>query len=456
MIRRMYPGCVILIVFLALCGTTPCISREDTTDSVQTYLQQAREHIARTPWKSIGPATQALEIATSQHDDEAAAEAHILLARARLSMQQNDKALDHLMEALNLYESLGLKEKQAKALQGIGIVYDQAGGSEKAFRYLQDALNLYKESGNRQQIARVYISIGIHYSKTENTDKALEYYEKALAMQGKLNDPVGLAATLSNVATVYQKRKEYGKAIELYKRVLALGERVEIGTRVVAIAQNNLGECYIKTGDLGQAEHFLTESLKATELISALDIMVPTLNALVDLKTEQHRYKEALDYAKQLITYDRRLNEEQSKDRIAAIESTHELQAKEDAIRVLKQENEIHQLTIQKNKTNRTILIFAIVFVTGLALALLGLYISRTRRNRIIRQKNRELQEALDHIELLTGMLPICANCKKVRDDKGYWVQVEQFVSEHTKATFSHGICPDCKTNLYGNGTESE
>ena len=60
-----------------------------------------------------------------------------------------------------------------------------------------------------------------------------------------------------------------------------------------------------------------------------------------------------------------------------------------------------------------------------------------------------ELQEALESIKTLRGMLPICASCKKIRDDKGYWNQLESFISSHTQAEFSHGLCPDCMTKLY-------
>ena len=74
----------------------------------------------------------------------------------------------------------------------------------------------------------------------------------------------------------------------------------------------------------------------------------------------------------------------------------------------------------------------------------------------MIQQKNHELQQALDRIEVLTGLLPICSKCKKVRDDKGYWVQVEQFIAEHTKADFSYGICPDCQSAHYGDQKESQ
>lgn len=55
-----------------------------------------------------------------------------------------------------------------------------------------------------------------------------------------------------------------------------------------------------------------------------------------------------------------------------------------------------------------------------------------------------ELQEALSQVRTLRGCLPICATCKKIRDDKGYWTRIEQYIMEHTDADFTHGICPDC------------
>ncbi len=59
------------------------------------------------------------------------------------------------------------------------------------------------------------------------------------------------------------------------------------------------------------------------------------------------------------------------------------------------------------------------------------------------------LGQALSEVKKLSGLLPICASCKKVRDDKGYWSQVEEYVSQHSEAKFSHGICPDCLQQLY-------
>jgi len=66
-----------------------------------------------------------------------------------------------------------------------------------------------------------------------------------------------------------------------------------------------------------------------------------------------------------------------------------------------------------------------------------------------LHQKNIELQEALKQIKTLHGILPICMHCKKIRDDKGYWSQVEVYVRDHTHAEFSHSLCPECMAVYY-------
>lgn len=61
-----------------------------------------------------------------------------------------------------------------------------------------------------------------------------------------------------------------------------------------------------------------------------------------------------------------------------------------------------------------------------------------------------ELRQALASVKTLSGLLPICSSCKKIRNDDGYWTLVETYVADHSDAEFSHGICPDCGKKLYG------
>ena len=75
---------------------------------------------------------------------------------------------------------------------------------------------------------------------------------------------------------------------------------------------------------------------------------------------------------------------------------------------------------------------------------------------RKLKHQNIELQKAFDEIKRLKGILPICSSCKKIRDDDGYWHQVESYIRNHSEAEFSHGICPDCMRKLYPDLIEND
>jgi hypothetical protein len=66
-----------------------------------------------------------------------------------------------------------------------------------------------------------------------------------------------------------------------------------------------------------------------------------------------------------------------------------------------------------------------------------------------LRNLNEELRAALAKVKLLSGLLPICASCKKIRDDRGYWQQVEVYIRNHSEVEFTHGMCPDCMARYY-------
>ncbi len=88
----------------------------------------------------------------------------------------------------------------------------------------------------------------------------------------------------------------------------------------------------------------------------------------------------------------------------------------------------------------------------GKAVRLMGIHRETTREREVGIQKENliaELHAALESIKTLSGMLPICSSCKKIRDDKGYWAQLETYIQKHSRAIFSHSICPDCLKKHY-------
>ncbi len=77
---------------------------------------------------------------------------------------------------------------------------------------------------------------------------------------------------------------------------------------------------------------------------------------------------------------------------------------------------------------------------------------SQEQLKQALEEKDRlisDLQDALSQVKTLRGLIPICAGCKKIRDDKGFWSQVETYIAKHSDAKFSHGLCPDCVAKYY-------
>jgi GAF domain-containing protein len=102
---------------------------------------------------------------------------------------------------------------------------------------------------------------------------------------------------------------------------------------------------------------------------------------------------------------------------------------------------------------------FAESLASKAAIALENAHLYKNAQNEIVKRKRTEeeleqlvtkLETALFEVKTLKGFIPICASCKKIRDDSGYWNQIELYIERHSEAEFSHSMCPDCSNELYG------
>jgi hypothetical protein len=115
-----------------------------------------------------------------------------------------------------------------------------------------------------------------------------------------------------------------------------------------------------------------------------------------------------------------------------------------------KKENQVYETTVNTvDGSPRNVIFYKSVFLAydGTVAGIVGVVADITER--VMAEADRvrlvaELTESLAKVKQLSGMLPICAYCKKIRDDKGYWERVETYISKHTDTVFSHGACPEC------------
>jgi hypothetical protein len=118
-----------------------------------------------------------------------------------------------------------------------------------------------------------------------------------------------------------------------------------------------------------------------------------------------------------------------------------------------------YDITDEKKQLDRIVsrsshLLFGLAFVLSIVVVILLVkenkaFAERKRAEEKQKSLILQLQKALAEVKTLSGMLPICASCKKVRDDKGYWNQIESYILDHSEAKFSHSICPECAKKLY-------
>ena len=104
-----------------------------------------------------------------------------------------------------------------------------------------------------------------------------------------------------------------------------------------------------------------------------------------------------------------------------------------------------------------TLVSWEIRTIGGLTGILVGFLVYFLVIDRIrLSQEKHKLQIALDDVKKLSGFFPICASCKKIRDDQGYWNQIEEYIREHSEAEFTHSVCPECTKTLYPNVSNVE
>ena len=111
-----------------------------------------------------------------------------------------------------------------------------------------------------------------------------------------------------------------------------------------------------------------------------------------------------------------------------------------------------HMLVCRVVSSEENMLVFSVQIMATEAVVMKHMTAINNELSNLTRElhrKNVALQQAMEEIKVLKGLMPICPYCKKIRDDKGYWHQLESYINNHSNAEFSHGICDDCMTILH-------
>jgi len=399
--------------------------------------------------------SKALEMNRRRNDLKAITKVYNNMGIINIELGQYDTALEYHFKSLKMSEEAGDEQGIAFAYANIGNIYVEQSKYSEAQENFQKALEISQKIGSKSGVANAFTNIGYVHEQEGRLDKAFLMYQKARLAYQELGNVEGIAATLQSLGDVETKRGAYTEAMQFLQSSLNLCEqsndRVGIG-----YARHSMAQTYLRSKRLQDAMR---------EAMTGLAIFTETGSRarIRDIRKTISEIYEAQNQTAQAFHWFKLYND--LKDSLLSVESTRktvELQLVYDAgkkdqqIEILQKDSTIKALQIGKEANWRFLLFFAIGALGIIVVLSVHRYRLKRRSEDALNVKNVELsktnaalQETLEKVKTLQGMLPICASCKKVRDDGGYWNQIETYLQEHTDATFTHGLCPDCREKLY-------
>ncbi|MCA0444735.1 MAG: tetratricopeptide repeat protein [Bacteroidetes bacterium] len=418
--------------------------------SADSLNQRAKSFFYLNPDSAEFYANQAALMAATEDSLNDLAEAFSNVGFALLQKGLASEAHQQFLKAYGLYIETGSQDGIGSVQNYIGNVYSNQGRFREALSFFKNSLQTYLKAGISNYQARQTGNIGITYQKLGIQDSALVYLNESVRLYAS-----GKVPENADVIRIYLGRaylalgKTDSARILLKSAVHSISNHPE-HLKFLAVGYLDLAGLNIKEGKTQEARLYLD---------SAFSIVEPHdfKNEIRDFYRIQAEYfelagkpKEALSSYKNFIRIRELLRDDDISRMTADFQNSLDTELKRREIEFLKTD-------IRAQNQTR---IFLIITVGSLVLFSIGLgvflFLYRKKSKELeeshdsLKITNNDLQEALENVKVLKGFIPICANCKKVRDDSGFWSQIESYIMQNSEAQISHGICPDCMEGLYG------
>lgn len=437
------------------------------------------------------------QIARQELDSVTLADALYRKGFLHWSRGQYEQAIPVLDSARAIRMVIGDDAELARVVNTLGASHYQLGLYEPAINAFEVALRLRRKGTDTAGLVRTLSNIGKTYHDWDQLGDAHRILTEAITVAG--TDPSRASAlgyALNSRALVNIDWEKYTEAREdvaasraAYARFRALDPRADtvdswelnvLADGLLALRERRqrealplleavrasaakrgsvraesrallyLGDAHQQLGETGRARTAYEAALRISSTANQRTLMLASLNRLATMEEAAGNTATALKLLRQ---YNTLWNVIFDQDAMLRINSREARQATDAALR----ENQQQQLVIERQTVTMRLALVIIALVIAL-LVLFARFSARERsRARALAQANRdlsvlndELRAALNDVKTLSGLIPICANCKRIRDDQGYWNQVEAYLEDRSDAKFSHSICQSCGPTLYG------
>lgn len=349
-------------------------------------------------YRDLGDFNKAIELSSQaikmSSDSLLVASASNNIGVCKRQLGEYEDALTQYLKALDIYDALNEKSKEATVTNNIGMVYSYLGANDKAIEYHLKAKDVFEELNNKKGISEVYNNIAIIYANDGDLQKALDYFKYSLDIERDLDDKKGIAESVNNVGAVFYYLQEIDSALVYFKKSAFLEK--QIGNYAgVGASYNNMAQVLIEYDRAKEAKKYIDSAYYyANKYDVAVDVESALLNYSEFYEATNDKDKALLYYKEFSKVRDSILNLE-TNSKIAELEIEFQTEKKEKEI--LSQRADLAEKELDLSKKNNYILgLGALAAVLGLLGYLF--YNQQKLRNRQL-QKENELKDALLKIE---------------------------------------------------------
>ncbi len=309
------------------------------------------------------------------------------------------QSVDYFIRSLRIQEKYGENERLLTKIINIGSLYGRINQNEKAVEYYLKAVGIAERTGFDYTKSTIYNNLAAIYFSEGDISKSRYYLEEALEIARQMKDERTACGIMVNIGELYQHEKQFDKAMECYQAGLDNPAMKNMPDQEVYTLYN-IANLFYETNEYRKSIQYAEKALDLSKKFDFSLHNVELYHLLASAYEQVNDYKSALANQKLYQIFSDSLFNIQSSEKIAEIQAKYDFDVAENENKLLKNENEIKSLTIQKQKTQQILLLIILFLVTGfIALVYRRMKINRkinillTAKNEEIHLKSKELEK---------------------------------------------------------------
>lgn len=354
--------------------------------------------VIRKEGNAIGYLNKGIEISRKINNYELESQLLYRLSNVFFSIRDFNKSLEYAIKTINILKEHNIKAKYIEVHMHIGMIHYSLKNFLLAKDYLEIAHEMCVKEKNTNLILEVNNSLGMTYDELGEYKKAIQYYQDNIDICRTLGDTATLAVAYNNMGYAFNNLKEYDKAIEAYNKSLKINRLTTSDEEYLNI-YNNIASTYIEMGDLTNAEKYAIVVANNISAIHDITYLEETFKILGTIATMKGDYRNAYLYTKKELRYHDSIYSLEKNRSAIEMQIRFDTEDKEREIELLKREQEINLLHIQRQNIAATILTGSLILMSLLTLITIWIYRIIKKKNKLYAIKNQEFEKANEQLE---------------------------------------------------------